>query len=65
MADVTITHIGGPTTLIEVEGWRILTDPPFDPPGRTGQNHLWHAIPLKNPCPETWAEILDCCTGSS
>ncbi|MET7867115.1 MBL fold metallo-hydrolase [Micromonospora taraxaci] len=29
-----ITHIGGPTTLIEVGGWRLLTDPTFDPPGR-------------------------------
>jgi L-ascorbate metabolism protein UlaG (beta-lactamase superfamily) len=29
----TITHIGGPTTLIEVAGWRLLTDPTFDPPG--------------------------------
>jgi L-ascorbate metabolism protein UlaG (beta-lactamase superfamily) len=32
---VSITHVGGPTTLIETEGWRILTDPTFDPPGRT------------------------------
>ena len=31
---VRITHIGGPTTLIEVGGWRLLTDPTFDPPGR-------------------------------
>jgi L-ascorbate metabolism protein UlaG (beta-lactamase superfamily) len=31
---VRITHIGGPTTLIEFDGWRILTDPTFDPPGR-------------------------------
>lgn len=30
-----LTHIGGPTVLVEVEGWRILTDPTFDPPGRT------------------------------
>jgi L-ascorbate metabolism protein UlaG (beta-lactamase superfamily) len=30
-----ITHVGGPTTLIEVGGWRILTDPTFDAPGRT------------------------------
>ncbi|WJK39845.1 MBL fold metallo-hydrolase [Solwaraspora sp. WMMA2056] len=30
-----ITHIGGPTTLIEVAGWRVLTDPTFDDPGRT------------------------------
>jgi L-ascorbate metabolism protein UlaG (beta-lactamase superfamily) len=29
----TITHIGGPTTLIEVGGWRLLTDPTFDPAG--------------------------------
>jgi L-ascorbate metabolism protein UlaG (beta-lactamase superfamily) len=31
---VRITHIGGPTVLIEVGGWRLLTDPTFDPPGR-------------------------------
>jgi L-ascorbate metabolism protein UlaG (beta-lactamase superfamily) len=30
----TITHIGGPTALIEVGGWRLLTDPTFDPPGK-------------------------------
>lgn len=29
-----ITHIGGPTALIEVGGWRILTDPTFDDAGR-------------------------------
>lgn len=34
MSDLRITHIGGPTTLIEFEGWRILTDPTFDPPGK-------------------------------
>lgn len=34
MTDLRITHIGGPTTLIEVGGWRLLTDPTFDPPGR-------------------------------
>jgi L-ascorbate metabolism protein UlaG (beta-lactamase superfamily) len=32
---VRITHIGGPTVLIEVGGWRLLTDPTFDPPGRS------------------------------
>lgn len=31
--DVLITHIGGPTVLIEVGGWRLLTDPTFDPAG--------------------------------
>ncbi len=28
-----ITHVGGPTALIEVDGWRLLTDPTFDPAG--------------------------------
>ncbi len=32
---VRLAHLGGPTVLIEVDGWRILTDPTFDPPGRT------------------------------
>ena len=34
MKDVHLTHIGGPTVLIEVHGWRLLTDPTFDAPGR-------------------------------
>ena len=33
MANVRITLIGGPTALIEYGGFRILTDPTFDPPG--------------------------------
>jgi L-ascorbate metabolism protein UlaG (beta-lactamase superfamily) len=32
---VRLTHIGGPTVLVEVDGLRILTDPTFDPPGRS------------------------------
>lgn len=31
--DVSLTHIGGPTVLIEVGEWRLLTDPTFDPAG--------------------------------
>ena len=34
MTELSLTHIGGPTVLIEVEGWRLLTDPTFDAPGR-------------------------------
>lgn len=30
---LTITHVGGPTTLLEFGGARLLTDPVFDPPG--------------------------------
>jgi L-ascorbate metabolism protein UlaG (beta-lactamase superfamily) len=33
-SEVRFTHIGGPTVLIETGGWRILTDPTFDRPGR-------------------------------
>ncbi|MBB3749330.1 L-ascorbate metabolism protein UlaG (beta-lactamase superfamily) [Mycolicibacterium sp. BK634] len=34
MSNILLTHLGGPTTLIELDGWRILTDPTFDAPGR-------------------------------
>lgn len=30
---MTLTHVGGPTLLIELGGWRLLTDPTFDPAG--------------------------------
>jgi L-ascorbate metabolism protein UlaG (beta-lactamase superfamily) len=30
---VILTHIGGPTVLVEVDGWRLLTDPTFDAAG--------------------------------
>jgi L-ascorbate metabolism protein UlaG (beta-lactamase superfamily) len=33
--EVRLTHVGGPTVLIEVGGWRLLTDPTFDPPGQS------------------------------
>jgi L-ascorbate metabolism protein UlaG (beta-lactamase superfamily) len=31
--DIRLTHVGGPTVLIEFAGWRLLTDPTFDPAG--------------------------------
>ncbi|MBL7255271.1 MBL fold metallo-hydrolase [Paractinoplanes lichenicola] len=34
MTGLAITHIGGPTTLIELGGVRLLVDPTFDAPGR-------------------------------
>ena len=33
MTAVRLTHVGGPTALIEIGGWRLLTDPTFDPAG--------------------------------
>ena len=35
MTAVRITHVGGPTVLIEAAGVRLLTDPTFDAPGRS------------------------------
>jgi L-ascorbate metabolism protein UlaG (beta-lactamase superfamily) len=32
--NLRLTSVGGPTLLVEVGGWRLLTDPTFDPPGR-------------------------------
>jgi hypothetical protein len=29
---------GRPTTFLEVDGWRLLTDPTFDPPGRRSRS---------------------------
>ncbi len=34
MREVRLTHVGGPTVLIGVGGWRLLVDPTFDAPGR-------------------------------
>src|SRR4051794_4435816 len=34
VTELRVTHVGGPTALIEIGGWRLLTDPPFAPPGR-------------------------------
>ena len=37
---ITITLIGGPTALIEVDGFRLLTDPTFDAPGAYQLPHV-------------------------
>ena len=34
---LSITLIGGPTALIEIDGFRLLTDPTFDAPGTVYQ----------------------------
>src|SRR5947207_12983953 len=33
--NISLTHIGGPTVLLEVGEWRLLTDPTFDPAGQS------------------------------
>src|SRR3954462_3600915 len=32
--EVSLTHVGGPTVLVQIGEWRLLTDPTFDPAGR-------------------------------
>lgn len=33
MSETALTHVGGPTALLEYGGWTFLTDPTFDEPG--------------------------------
>jgi L-ascorbate metabolism protein UlaG (beta-lactamase superfamily) len=46
---VRITHLGSPTALIELEGWRLLTDPTFDAPGRVGGHTVRTVITMGTP----------------
>jgi L-ascorbate metabolism protein UlaG (beta-lactamase superfamily) len=40
MNSLRITLIGGPTALIEIDGFRLLTDPTFDAPGSYQLPHV-------------------------
>src|ERR1700730_7081264 len=40
MSSLTITLIGGPTALSEIDGFRLLTDPTFDAPGTYQLPHV-------------------------
>jgi L-ascorbate metabolism protein UlaG (beta-lactamase superfamily) len=40
MTSLTITLIGGPTALLEINGFRLLTDPTFDAPGAYQLPHV-------------------------
>jgi L-ascorbate metabolism protein UlaG (beta-lactamase superfamily) len=57
VTDIRITHIGGPTVLIEVDGWTVLTDPTFDPPGQK-YNFGWGASSRKLAGPAVAASDL-------
>jgi L-ascorbate metabolism protein UlaG (beta-lactamase superfamily) len=48
MHSTKLTLIGGPTVLIELDGFRLLTDPTFDPPG---EYHLPHVTLRKTSTP--------------
>lgn len=57
MNGVRLTHIGGPTVLIEIGGWRLLTDPTFDRPGKR-YNFGWGAFSRKVAGPSVTADAL-------
>jgi len=40
MSSLTVTLIGGPTALIEIDGFRLITDPTFDAPGAYQLPHV-------------------------
>jgi L-ascorbate metabolism protein UlaG (beta-lactamase superfamily) len=52
--DITLTLIGGPTVLIEIAGFRLLTDPTFDTP----QDYLGAVSLTKTTGPAIGAEAL-------
>lgn len=52
---VAITLIGGPTALIEIDGFRLLTDPTFDEPG---QYELPHVVLEKLTAPALTADAV-------
>ncbi|MEQ8352079.1 MAG: MBL fold metallo-hydrolase [Leptospiraceae bacterium] len=54
---VTITHIDTACCLIEADGFRILTDPVFDPPGKI-YHHGWGAFSRKTSTPAMEPESL-------
>ena len=56
MNPLRITLIGGPTALIEIDGFRLLTDPTFDAPG--GDYQLPHVKLEKLIGPALSAEVI-------
>lgn len=52
-----ITRIGGPSHLVELDGWRILVDPTFDPPGRR-YSFGWGTASVKTAGPALHADEL-------
>jgi L-ascorbate metabolism protein UlaG (beta-lactamase superfamily) len=55
MTSLTLTLIGGPTVLIEIGGFRVLTDPTFDAPG---EYRLPHVILVKTAGPALSAKAV-------
>src|SRR5262245_45237410 len=52
---ISITLIGGPTALIEIDGFRLLTDPTFDAPG---EHRLPHVTLTKTSGPALGADAV-------
>jgi hypothetical protein len=63
---ISITLIGGPTALIEIDGFRLLTDPTFDAPGAYQLPHV-KLEKLTGPAlkPEAMAMSMPCCSATT
>jgi len=63
---ISITLIGGPTALIEIDGFRLLTDPTFDAPGAYQLPHV-KLEKLTGPALATSAigEVTRCCSATT
>jgi L-ascorbate metabolism protein UlaG (beta-lactamase superfamily) len=62
---VSITLIGGPTALIEIDGFRLLTDPTFDGPGAYQLPHVKLRSWLDRRWPLTRsARSMPCCSAT-
>ena len=60
---VSITLIGGPTALIEIDGFRLLTDPTFDAPGAYQLPHVkLEKLPAPHWRPTRSARSMPCCS---
>ena len=66
MNSLRITLIGGPTALIEIEGFRLLTDPTFDAPGDYQLPHV-KLEKLTGPAlsAERSARSMRCCSATT
>jgi L-ascorbate metabolism protein UlaG (beta-lactamase superfamily) len=49
LTSITLTYIGGPTLLLEVDGLKLLTDPTFDPAGTDYPTAIYTLHKLKSP----------------
>jgi hypothetical protein len=51
---LAIAVLGGPTTVLDIGGFRVVVDPTFDPAGEHGYLKKVRPSPRTNSAPSTW-----------